>query len=563
VSDRPIAFFAIDRGSATTAASIVGRVGRRWRLLGATACPSGTDTNAMLGLLVARLQAADPELAASLGVPRVLAGNARASALLNRDGLVDLALAPANLASVDWPSLEARSRPAPTLAIVSPTERRREMLERAAVGSGWRLVSASLERSDALEVMSVALGNDVSAVLLGAGSQASSDERQALRILGPIIVAVAERRPELPIVLVGAVATGKAAVEATRMDPRSVLVVRDGSETDRGTEALRRVLGDLNHDPADSRRGIARATETLASILDRRVEAVEIGMNGGARAAAGRWLGHGAASPARTAVIADAGLARAEPDDELLDGVIGWSSVAIDRSRLRDRLRELWLAPWAEAHGEGALLRLTAARAALSRLVAATPEFRTMPSPDLLVIAGGVWSVAPTPAVVVAVLDVIRRSGVSQLVLDHARLLGPIGAIADEAERADLLADLMDDALTPLGTAVVPQGLRAGRYVGRAVVHRPNVAPEEHELVAGRLVTLEVPPGETVSAELAFRDTIVVGGRGRRFALDVAGGMGGVLVDLRDVPLRLPDRLERRRDLLAAWQQPLWSPLES
>ena len=35
-------------------------------------------------------------------------------------------------------------------------------------------------------------------------------------------------------------------------------------------------------------------------------------------------------------------------------------------------------------------------------------------------------------------------------------------------------------------------------------------------------------------------------------------GMAGLLVDLRDVPLRLPDRFERRRDLLAAWQADLW-----
>ena len=223
----------------------------------------------------------------------------------------------------------------------------------------------------------------------------------------------------------------------------------------------------------------------------------------------------------------------------------------------------MWLAPWAEAHGEGALLRLTAARAALGRLVRATPEFDDLGSPDLLVVAGGVWAVAPTPAVAVAVMDVVRRSGVMQLVLDHARILGPIGTIGDDAERAALLADLVDDILVPLGTSVMPQGLRAGRYLGRAVVHRRGAAPVEHELVAGRLVTLDVPPGEIGGAELEFRDGVVLGGRGRRFAVDVAGGMAGVLVDLRDVPLRLPDRLERRRELLAAWQQPLWSPLES
>ena len=46
-------------------------------------------------------------------------------------------------------------------------------------------------------------------------------------------------------------------------------------------------------------------------------------------------------------------------------------------------------------------------------------------------------------------------------------------------------------------------------------------------------------------------------------AVDVGGGLGGLLVDLRDVPLRLPERLERRRELLDAWQRALWSGLGS
>ncbi len=37
---------------------------------------------------------------------------------------------------------------------------------------------------------------------------------------------------------------------------------------------------------------------------------------------------------------------------------------------------------------------------------------------------------------------------------------------------------------------------------------------------------------------------------------------GGLLVDLRDVPMRLPDRQERRRELLEAWQASLWTGTE-
>ena len=552
MTDGPRAFFCIDRGTATTAASIVGRVAGHWRLLGSAAVPSTIETDAILGLLVARLRAADPELAAELS----------AAAGSVPDGM-DLARVPADVDAIRWPRLEARTEPARSLVILAGAERRRGVLHAAAAGSGWQITSTSLDRTDALEVITMALERHVGAVLLGAGATATRDERRALSVLGPLAVAIAQRRPDVPFVLVGAAAAFQPAIEAGRSTTGSVTVLREDVGPGPAADGLCRALDALRGVPADSRRGIATATATLATILDRRVETVEIGASGGLRAAAGRRPGRDDERPSRSAIVVAAGLAREEPDDELLDGVIGWSTVPIDRPRLRDRLRELWIAPWAEAHGEGALLRLTAARAALQRLVAATPEFDDLPSPDLLVVAGGVWSVAPATAIAIAILDVVRRAGVSQLVLDHARILGPIGTILDEGERIAVLADLVDDALVPLAATVVPQGLRAGRYLGRALVHRSGGPVVEQELVAGRLVSLEVPPGETGTAELDLRDGVILGGRGRRFAVEVAGGMAGVIVDLRDIPLRLPDRLERRRELLAGWQQPFWNPQDS
>ena len=87
---------------------------------------------------------------------------------------------------------------------------------------------------------------------------------------------------------------------------------------------------------------------------------------------------------------------------------------------------------------------------------------------------------------------------------------------------------------------------------------RGAAGSSELELVPGGLELVDLPPGERATAELQFRDTVRLGGRGRRFAVDVTGGLGGLLLDLRDVPLRLPDRPERRRELLEAWQDSLW-----
>jgi hypothetical protein len=164
----------------------------------------------------------------------------------------------------------------------------------------------------------------------------------------------------------------------------------------------------------------------------------------------------------------------------------------------------------------------------------------------------------PAPTVTLAIVDVIRRTGASQYALDHGRLLGALGSIPDAGERRLLMNDLADDLLAPLGSVVTPAGLRAGRSAGSLVVHAGGAATEL-ELVPGGLELVDLAPGETAVAEFRFRDTVRLATRGRHFAVDVGGGLAGLLVDLRDVPLRLPDRADRRRDLLSAWQAGLWA----
>ena len=50
-----------------------------------------------------------------------------------------------------------------------------------------------------------------------------------------------------------------------------------------------------------------------------------------------------------------------------------------------------------------------------------------------------------------------------QLGLDYARLLGPLGLVADPDERRALIAGAIDDIVLPLGTAIIPRGIGAGR----------------------------------------------------------------------------------------------------
>lgn len=553
------AFLAVDQGTATTAVALVGRPAGRWRLLASLAVPAAVDAEAPVEYLGSCVRAIDPSLAAVLD--------------LDSRSVAEL------------PRLTARTRRTPTLAVVSVSERGLGPLGTIAERAGWRTWRASMERLDPLALLRFLLDGRIEAILAGAGDPAGADERGGLGELAAVVAAAAERRPELQIVLAGALATeaerlpilsgeravGGPAAErrhggegANELEPAGPSVVFAPAATagERPGEPLRTILAGLAGGAADGRADSIRAVGSLAAVLGARIELVEIGHDGGLRARATPGPRAEDEPEVRAALVPSGALVPGEVRDEVLDGVIGWSTSSVERFRLRDRLRALRREPWTDLPGDGARLRLAAAEAALGRIGAATPELGALPAPDLLVLAGGVWSAVPGPAVALAAANALRRSGAWQIAYDHARLLGPLGTIESEAERRAVLADLADDLLLPIGSVIMPAGLRAGRSAGTLVVHGAT-GPTELELIPGGLELVDLAPGERGPVELRFERPVVLGTRGRRFVLDVAGGLGGLLIDLRDVPLRLPDQAARRRELLAAWQAALWPGLDA
>jgi len=537
VTTVPRALLAIDAGAATTSVALLGKPVDRWRLLGSLSAPAGTPVEALGAILADRLGRVDLALADRVGVSAT--------------------------AVAELPRLEARGRPPGTLAVLGASRRAVELLAAVASRTPWRTSTASPETHDPREMTELALRADVQAILVGAGDPPGPDERGWLDDLAALVGAVARRRPELRVVLAGPVAArpewadgfgGPVESAGDRVLQAPALGARGGPD-----EALRELLESLLPDTSDSRHGAVRTALSLADALDRRVEVLEIGLDGGLRAMASPGVAD--QGPAAIAVrTAQGALVPNEVDDQVVDAVLAWTTGSLDRHRMGDRLLDLRAQPWADASGEGARLRLAAARAALVRLAATSADIGAMACPDLTLVAGGAFAVAPPRAVALAIADTIRRPGATQLATDHARLLGPLGTIDDPDERRGLVADLADDLLAPIGSLIVaasvPASMRGGARAGRLTLDGDRHG--RHDLTGGDVSFVDLAAGDHALATLEFRDTAQIGHRARRVAVPVSGGIAGLAVDLRDIPLRLPERRDRRRAALSAWGELAW-----
>jgi len=653
VTSQPRAFFAIDHGSATTSAALLGYVGHRWRLIAHTSAPCAGDVEALLAGLLNQIRHTDRAL-----LDEIAAGEGGADE-------VDIRAFVAT-----WQRLVARTTPQRRIAVLAGSRRQRRRLEESALRAGWLVAGGSADEDDPVVLSRLMLSPTTNAVLLGADHSPGGDEKRHLSDLAALVAAATQLRPELTVILAGGAAAFEMAF-ASSGDARSTAVAPDtappvapgmpdkgpvqtkiaamvtpfdettGEEEDTETpeaedeapesaippvsevvaeipvaqtpevpevpaatvgeapalpvfeaapvpqvsstiiqstdgrssdhvllapdaeagqpagSALQQILEGLRAVENDSRLGVARSIASLAYVLDRSIEIVEVGLQGGLRARS-ETVGDGHfAVVSSHSCPAEASFAPSDPSEEVVDGVMAWSTNTQDRHRLMDHLNDLRLTPWGAAEGDGAVFRLAAAKAAVARLVEATPEITAYPMPALLVAAGGIFSSLPPSVVALALADLVRRPGVSNLACDQARLLGPLGVIEDEAERRRLLANLADDILVPLGSLILPAGVKNGRSAGHLRLKDP-VSIFEIELHPGSVQVVDLPPGRAAKVDLDFRDAVRLNDRGHHFSVDVAGGLAGLLIDLRDIHLRMSDRPESRRAALEAWQRGMW-----
>ncbi len=529
------AFFTLDRGTVSTTAALIAPVDGRYRMLAAASAPVALDPESILEDLAWRVARTDASVAGSMEGWR------------------------------EWSRLEVHTGRPPRAVLVAASSETGELLERAFVGGGWLVAARFFESAPDLVAFGEAcLDPDVDAVIVGGRDGVEEAELEAARQLWPRAGAVARYRDDLAVIACGPFAERPEGIPDGRLFslPAPDPVPLTAESMLRGAAQQMGVHLAGRGEPAaiDGRTALRASIASLAGILGDRVDGIEIGIAAGSRTLAG------ADGESRHAAIAAAGLLPSTllEDEEAGDPVLRWCTLPGDPAVRLDGLRELVLHPWTAVDSDGAHLRMAALRAALEQLESiwtSNAVADRSDAADVLVLSGGSFSALPPAAAALAVVDGIRHAGAVSILHDHAGVLAPLGALPVESDRRRLLADLMGDCLLPLGSALLtgPLGKQSKKEPALGTMHISSALGEERlRLEPGLLRLIDLPPGITARLDIDPGDNPVLGVEGRRLSLDVRGGLGGLLIDTRDIPLDLPTGAEQRRAALAAWEAPAW-----
>ena len=521
----------VDVGSAWAKANVIGRVRGRWRIVAHAAQPTPWGPGELRRSLVEQLTAvADPRL------------HERLDALLDGANRIECHTA---------------RRPARLALVAVSRELSGLTARRAAESAGWDVAEfVTFDDGRSLADRIATLGAaDVDAWLVVGGFEGSASPRA---LEAAALVAAVRRPGSAPVVWAGASDLAEQAVGLFEPEAASSVANPRPDARREAPEALRARLGELLREVAGSEDeahlasvAFPRSIGRLASLSGLRLLGVDLG----ARAAT-----HALAEPDGTVTSrshARGGLAGAHLAPGAAARVARLAGDAVDEASVADLLQTLRARPTTLPQTPE---ELAATHAAARLQLAALLEDVPAPAVDLVVGAGRTLGAAPQPwQAARMLLDGVRPLGVTQLAVDAAGLLGPLGSLPDD-EISEGISLLGDDLLVPLGTSVVCRGGVPGRLAMRVTVHRPgwpDTVPVE--VRAGQLVVVPLPRGH--EAELWIEPgagvTFGTARRSPRMTASATGGAVGLVLDARGVPLALPRRADDRRAVVSSWQEAL------
>jgi hypothetical protein len=247
-----------------------------------------------------------------------------------------------------------------------------------------------------------------------------------------------------------------------------------------------------------------------------------------------------------------------------------WLPVEMSDSYVRDYIHNKTLYPRTvptvleELHLEHALareiIRLAVQQARLGWTNnAAVRSSVLMPPFEPIIASGGVLTGVPRPEfAVLMLLDAIRPTGITTLVLDPNCLTPALGVAAGQLPVATVQV-LETGSYISLGTIVAPIGRsRRGRRMLTMRLERMDGGEEvSGEVRNGQLVRIPLSQGEqgrlTIRPERGI--DVGFGGPGKAGTIRVSGGAVGLVIDGRGRPLQLSKDPGQRRELNQKW---LW-----
>ena len=518
----------VDVGSAWVKASVVGRARGRWRIVAHASQPTSWGAAELRRQLVEQLEAT--------GDPR-LAG--RYEDLLTTANRIECHTA----------------RQIGRLAVVAVS---REIsggaARRAAEAAGWEVADVvTLDDGRSLaERLALLQAIEVDAWLL-AGSFDDASSPRALEAAG--LVAAARRVDGGPVVWAGSARLADP-VRAL-FEPLAVTAVGNARPTPHREDGgdLRDHLQGLLRDTVAqedqahlSSATLPRAISAIAAAGALRVLAVDLGARGAIRALAepdGSVASrlHSSGGLAGIAHVAGAAgrVARLAPE-------------AGDEAAVADLVQTMRARPETLPQS---VEELAGVQAAARIGLAAMFDDDPVGPVDLLIGGGRTIAGAPRPAQVARILlDGVRPIGVTQLAVDSASILGPLGSLPD-GELAEGLELLADDALTSLGSSVVTRGGAPGQLAMRVAVNRAGwPTPAPYDVRVGQVQVVPLARGQ--EAELLIEPgpgvSLGVSRRSPRITARATGGSVGLILDARGTPIPLPRRADDRRAVLDGWR---------
>ena len=521
----------VDVGSAWVKASVIGRSRGRWRVAAHASQPStwgGTELRRRLASQLERV--VDARLAE------------RIDELLGAANRIECHTA---------------RRPSRMAVVAVSRELSGGSARRAAEAAGWEVTEmVTLDDGRSLaERLATLQGSEVDAWLLAGGF----DEARSQRALEAAALAASARRPHAgPVIWAGSAdlaadiaAMFEPGATRTARNPRPDAKREDASGLRDELRAQLRATHPGDGDASLASVALPRATGALAGSSGMRVLAVDVG----ARAAI---VALGEPDGAVTSrVRARGGLGGIGLSPGAAARVARLAGDAGDEASVADALQTARARPETLPHTPE---ELSATQGAAVMALGALLEDGAPTGLDLVVGCGRTIAAAPRPwQAVRMLLDGVRPLGVTQLAIDAAALLGPLGSLPDD-EITEGMALLADDLLVPLGTAVVPRGVESGRLAMRVTVHRsgwPSAAPIE--VRGGQLQVVPLPRGQEAELQIELGDGVTLGAarRSPRITAAATGGSVGLVLDARGVPIALPRRGDDRRTMQAEWRDAL------